>query len=99
MTMKDIKSAFTIDKNPEKNQKINLYTFKTKVPTSLGNPDCVELLKAYSEASDEHLQLQQPAMYIEALWNFNWNLILIYGLLTVWQFLILALTVIFEPTN
>ena len=38
-------------------------------------------------------------MFIEALWNFNWNLILMYGMLTVWQFLILAFTVIFQPTN
>ena len=66
---------------------------------SLGNPGCLTLLEHYAEASDDHLQVDKTALYVEALWSFNWRMVFIYSMLNIVQFLTLTGTVVLAPTS
>jgi hypothetical protein len=57
VTPKDLEGVYSIDKkNNEENQKINIYTFCSKIAIKLADPDCIDFLMNYREAPDEHLQ-------------------------------------------
>jgi hypothetical protein len=59
-------------------QKVCIYTLEAKVAMSLGNPECLEFLGNYKDAEDGHLGIDQVTAYVEALWDFNWNIILAF---------------------
>ena len=44
------------------------------------------------------MQFETTALYIEALWEFNWNTILAYNIVNIIAFLILSCSVVMFPT-
>jgi len=64
-------------------QKVDIYTLEAKVALSLGNPDCLDFLGYYKEAGDGHLGIDQVTLYVEALWDFNWNIVLAFNSINI----------------
>lgn len=69
------------------------------MPTSLTNPDCLAFLEHYKGSYDEHLNIDQVGLYIDALWDFNWKTVLHYNLIQIVQFGVLILTVCLLPVS
>lgn len=93
------KKKTEIDPDMKVKMKINILTLCCKVSTLLGDPDCVKFLDSYLEACDNHLQIQQIALYVEVLWDNYWTVIILYRMVGIVQFLVLGFTVLFGPVS
>jgi len=56
--------------------KVNVYTLESKVATHLGSKDALDFLTEYLDAHDQHLGIDQVGLYVDFLWDQNWNVVL-----------------------
>lgn len=66
----------TNDEDTDNLQKVNVYTLQSKVATHLGSKDALDFLTEYLDADDQHLGIDQVALYVDYLWDQNWNVVL-----------------------
>lgn len=69
--------------SPEKLNKIVMWTLCTEVNLVLGSQTCIEALRMLADATEENLSNPHTAMYVEALWNYNWRAVFAYSTLNV----------------
>ena len=48
---------------------IEFSTLKFKVSFVLGSNSNIRLLEAYEESSDDFLQIEEPGIYVQAMWD------------------------------
>lgn len=67
----------------EDQKKIVISTHCTEVNIILGSSICQNFLQMYEEGDISNLQHSQTVMYIEALWQTYWHIILAYATLNI----------------
>lgn len=63
----------------EEQNKIVLATLNTKMSMKLGTEKTIQYFNFLAEGHDTNLQHSQTAMYIQALWEWNWGAIKIFS--------------------